>query len=255
MIKNESQLIKYLEKEFPKNSAEPWDFVGYNLKKTNQKDLKILTCLDVNNEVIELAIKESVSLIITFHPFKFANTWAEIYQQDPHKKDLVDKLKKHQINVYAIHTNFDKHPEGTKTWLIKKLQWETKILKTFDFAYTLKYKNYFFNLVNELKTKLKINSVWTNINQDFLIDNLYLAPGASDPFEFIQNCESNTVLITSDLKWNEQQRLNDLNYKFIMITHQIENVFVQGINNFLTKVLDPTITIINYDLIDFIKGY
>lgn len=106
-----------------------------------------------------------------------------------------------------------------------------------------------------MKTKLKINTVWTNINQDFLIDNLYIAPGASDPFEFIQNCEVNTVLITSDLKWHEQQRLNDLNYKFIMITHQVENVFVQGINNFLTKVLDPTITIINYDLIDFIKGY
>ena len=116
---------------------------------------------------------------------------------------------------------------------------------------------YIVNLANFEKAKFAIDFLTKEIQMMNLIGAKYLVlhPGASDPFEFIKNCESNTILITSDLKWNEQQRLNDLNYKFIMITHQVENVFVQGINNFLTKVLDPTITIINYDLIDFIKGY
>ena len=256
MIKTEAKLIEYLEKEFDPKSAESWDFVGYNLKTNNyQKNLKILTCLDVDNAVIETAIKKAVSLILTFHPFKFAKTWKEIYQHDPNKKQMVKQLKKHKINVYAIHTNFDKHLHGTKYWLVKKLKWQSNILKTFDFAYLINYQNYFFDLINELKVKLKINTTWSNVEKNFLVENIYLAPGASDSFEFIQNCQKNTILITSDLKWNQQQRLNDLGYKFIMITHQIEDVFNQGISTFLTKVLDQNITIINYDLIDFIKGY
>lgn len=256
MIKTEKELIQHLEKEFNPNNSESWDFVGYNLRTNNyQKKLKILTCLDVDSNVIKNAIINDVSLIISFHPFKFGKTWKEIYDQDPNKKEMVKQLKKHKINIYVIHTNFDKHPYGTKYWLLQKLEWKSKILKTFDFAYLLNYQDYFFNLINQLKTKLKINTIWSNIEQNFLIEKIYLAPGASDAFAFIKNCKQNTILITSDLKWNQQQRLNDLGYKFIMITHQVEDVFNQGINNFLSKVLDPNITIINYDLIDFIKGY
>ena len=73
LIASETALICYLKQEFPENWAEPRDFVGYSIKtKNGAKPLKILTCLDVDSQVVTQAIANDVSLILSFHPFCFA---------------------------------------------------------------------------------------------------------------------------------------------------------------------------------------
>ena len=260
MIESEAALITYLETEFPRASAESWDFVGYNLKARQgngrRGTLKILTCLDVNSAVINQALAEQISLIICFHPFKFGLNWAAIYKKEPHKSAWVQALRAARISVYAIHTNFDKHPQGTKYWLAQKLQWNQQILQHYDYAYLIAYSGQAQTLIAELKEKLQLNTVWTNLLAEEQITHLYLAPGAGNITAFLQNHPSpNAVLITSDLKWHEQQMLHDLGYRFIMIVHKSEDVFNWGITTFLQAKLAPQIIISNYYQRDFIKGY
>ena len=63
--------INILEKKYPKNLAEDWDNVGL-LVGDEEKDLqKILFSLDVTEEVIDYAIKNSFDMIISHHPIIF----------------------------------------------------------------------------------------------------------------------------------------------------------------------------------------
>lgn len=259
MIDNEMKLIQYLENEFPLSSAEKWDFVGYSLKNKTKKEkqLKILTCLDVNKDVVNKVINENFSLIICFHPFKFGKSWSDIYKYDKSKKELNKQLRKHKINVYSIHTNFDKHKKGTKYWLTKKLNLLSNVISNYEYASTIKVNSKVNELILFLKNELNINYVLTNINkEDLIIEKIFLAPGASDVYEFMRLIEDkNIVLVTSDVKWNEQQLLNDLGYKFILLPHKIEEVFNEGIQYFLKKELDKNIIVESIYFEDFMKGY
>lgn len=256
MISTEKELIEFLEFQFPLKKAEKWDFVGYSIKNKTVKKLKILICLDVNTQVVNRAIKEDFSLIISFHPFKFTKTWKEVFEYDFHKELLVNKLKKHKVNVYSMHTNFEQNSESLNYWLIKKLNWEKNIIKKYKFAFLASFNDTFETLIKELKYGLKINQAISNIeNKSLTVKNIYFSPGAGNIYYFINNHDLSNVLITSDIKWHEQQLLNDLNYKFVMIPHKIEDVFNEALSFVLNKKLDKSVIMETMYFHDFLKGY
>lgn len=259
MIDNKKDLYKFLEKEFPHSTKEEWDFVGLSINNKNNELNKILLTLDVNALSVEQAIKNKVNLIISFHPFCFANSWNEIYKYDFSKKDLVHKLKKEKIDVYSIHTNFDLYKDGTKFWLCRELGWDKKIIETFDY-YSLININLSFNkLIDHLKDKLKINNVLSNWNQSLnkKINNVVFWPGAGNVYDILKNIKKQNIdlIITSDIKWNEQQVLNSENINFLIIPHKIEDIFVKAMKTILTKKINKKIKIIKYICKDFIKAY
>lgn len=257
---NEKQLISFLEKKYPYQKAENWDFVGYSLERKNKngKLNKILLCLDVNKFSINKAITEKVNLIISFHPFCFAPNWEDIFKYDPTKKELIRMLEKNKISVYSIHTNFDQDKKGTKYWFIKKLGLDNKIIKNFKFASILLFEKSFENLVDLLKNKLNLNFVLSNysLSKNTTINKIYICPGAGDIYEFIKKNKKEKVdiLITSDIKWNEQQVLNSNNINFIQISHKTEDVFVEGMFEIIKEKF-PNLEIIKFIQNDFIKGY
>lgn len=69
MLNND--IVKYLEKRFPLNLAYEWDKVGLQVGSKNSKVERVLITLDVTIEVINEAIEQGASLIITHHPFIF----------------------------------------------------------------------------------------------------------------------------------------------------------------------------------------
>lgn len=256
---NKKNLIKFLNDKYPLKSAEKWDFVGYSLKNNKVLDIKkILICLDVNQFSIEEAIKQKVNMIISFHPFLFAKKWEEVFEYDKSKKEQVKLLKKNNIEVFAIHTNFDKHKYGTKYWFNKKLGIEDKVIKSYEFSSIINYDKSFKSLVDLLKNKLDINLVMTNStkNDKSKINNIYIQPGAGDIYFFLDilKKEKNIdLLITSDIKWNEQQLLNSLGINFLIIPHKTEDVFVDALANVIQKEFNE-IKIEKFICKDFIRG-
>ena len=251
-------LINFLETKYPIKNAEEWDFVGFSINVEKDKIEKVLICLDVNLFSVTKAIKEKVDLIISFHPFCFASEWEEIFAYDISKKKLVKQLIENQINVYSIHTNFDKSKKGTKYWFIKELKLEEKIINNYTFSTIVKFNRSFNSLIKLMKNNLKINNVITNFEKDprSKINKIYFAPGAGNVYEFLKHNEIEKVdlLVTSDMKWNEQQLLNSIGIKYILIPHKTEDVFVKGLTY---QILDkfPNLKIVKFKMNDFNKAF
>ena len=258
-INKQNQLIKLFETEFLLKNQEPWDFSGFSFEFKNKKELKVLITLDVDKKTILRAIKEDVSLIVSHHPFCFAPSKIEAIKIDASKKELFNLVKVHNISTYSIHTTFDMNKKGTDYYLLKKLGLLDKWIKQYKFNSVVNYQLSFQSLVDLLKEKISLDFIISNWSKptNTILNNIYFAPGAGDVYEFIKdNKEDNCdLLITSDIKWNEQITLQNLGINFIIVSHKIEEVFIEGIKEFLQdKLLDNVEIILDYKE-DYLKKY
>lgn len=103
----------------PVKYAEEWDNPGLLLGDTNAPVKKIMLALDLMPEVAQQAIDAKVDMIITHHPlyFKLPKTLAitDI------KMYFMYELIKHNIAVYAAHTNLDAAVGGVNDVLAEVL--------------------------------------------------------------------------------------------------------------------------------------
>ncbi|WP_186575764.1 Nif3-like dinuclear metal center hexameric protein [Aquibacillus kalidii] len=114
-----SELINYFEQWAPKNLAYDWDNVGLQVGTLNKPVNKVMVTLDVMESVVDEAIEKDVDLIIAHHPVLFKSL-KQINIDDPKGKILL-KLLKHDITVYAAHTNLDIVDGGVSDMLAKRL--------------------------------------------------------------------------------------------------------------------------------------
>src|SRR5690606_37302195 len=80
---------------------------------------KVMVTLDVLESVVDEAINKKVDLIIAHHPLLFKPI-RQININDT-KGKIIHKLIKHDITVYAAHTNLDIATDGVNDMLCKKL--------------------------------------------------------------------------------------------------------------------------------------
>ena len=135
---------------------------------------------------------------------------------------------------------------------------EDKVIKSYTFSSIIEYNNSISSLIVSLKSKFEINNVLTNVEDiGKIVNNVYIQPGSGDIYEFLRKTRTNKIdlLITSDIKWNEQQLLNSLGIDFIIIPHKTEDVFVEVIKNALIDKFKKEIKVIDFICKDFIKGF
>lgn len=122
------EIIKELERFAPTYLAEKWDNVGLMVGNKEQKVHKVLCALDLNEAVLEEAIKEDVNVIITHHPFLFKSMKC-LDLGEPQGRMIATLIEK-QISVYAMHTNYDVTWGGLNDFLAQGLGLEeVKILE------------------------------------------------------------------------------------------------------------------------------
>ena len=124
---NGYQIIELFEQFSPKNYAMEGDPIGLHIGTLHKPVSKVMIALDVLEPVVDEAIENGVNLIIAHHPL--------IYR--PLKKidttsaagRIIEKLIKHDIAVYAAHTNLDVTKGGVNDLLAAALQLEnTEVL-------------------------------------------------------------------------------------------------------------------------------
>src|SRR5690625_163186 len=103
-IKN-TTLFKAMEKWAPLQLAYEWDNVGLQIGSYDQQAKKVMITLDVLESVVDEAIEKDVNLIIAHHPLFFKSI-TDVNIDSP-KGKVIQKLIKHDITVYAAHTNLD----------------------------------------------------------------------------------------------------------------------------------------------------
>lgn len=97
-------VIALIEKDIaPLALAEKWDSPGLKTGSGDTEISKILVCLDVTNAVVAEAVKKGCNLIVSHHPLIFH----PISAVTEDRQSVVCHAVRHEIAVYAAHTNFD----------------------------------------------------------------------------------------------------------------------------------------------------
>lgn len=250
------KIIKYLEKKFPLKLASEWDKVGLQnlnpkqMMTSDQEIKKVLICLDLTNQVLDQAIDESVDLILTRHPFIFAELNLE--KRNPCKKLMIEKLIKNQILVYSLHTNYDASPNQKLPFLLEE---------------NFKVRSY--NRIGvdregyqvKLKTKIKLQDLKKTMQTLFLnqkslqslswndqqtVAEFYLTTGSGSQSmidEKLQNC----VFVTGEMKWNSWIYANDNQVAVLAVGHYMENYFTKHLKEMLINAF-PELLVLTFDI-------
>lgn len=215
------EIIKILDKRVPEKASEDWDNVGYLFGSNNITVERVLTSLDVTDEVIEEAISKNCQLIISHHPFIFKGLKSINFRTTSGKK--VIKLAENSIGVYSIHTNADVIDEGLND-LIMKVSGikEYEILETSDYGGTGR-----IGVLNETlgeflqKLKNRLNPTCIRFSGDLndRISKIAVINGSgSDYFEVALRSGADTVL-TGDTKYHDVLDYMEKGLKVIDIGH------------------------------------
>ena len=108
-----------LDRFAPTQAAAEWDNVGLLLGDRSSAAERILTCLTVTPDVVEEAVHERVSLIVSHHPILFRG--AKQLTADRGDGRIVLPLARARIAVYSPHTAFDNCPGGINDILCRRL--------------------------------------------------------------------------------------------------------------------------------------
>ncbi len=117
-----SDFIRRLDQYFPPCLAEADDPVGLHVGTLDKEIAKVMMTLDVRPEVVAEAIREGVDLIVAKHPPIF-RPLKRLTLNDPQNK-MYGELIKHDIAVYAVHTNMDIVENGLNDWFCEVLDIE-----------------------------------------------------------------------------------------------------------------------------------
>lgn len=117
---NGHQIIQLFEEFSPKKYAVEGDPIGLQIGTLNKRIENVMVALDVLEEVVDEAIEKKVQLIIAHHPLIF-RPLKKITTSEPAGR-LIEKLIKHDIAVYAAHTNLDVAKGGVNDMLAEALR-------------------------------------------------------------------------------------------------------------------------------------
>ncbi|MDO4432149.1 MAG: Nif3-like dinuclear metal center hexameric protein [Aerococcaceae bacterium] len=244
------QLIHQLEKLYPTQLAEEWDQVGLHIGSRNASVTKLMTALDLRLNVVQEAIEHQVDTIIVHHPPIFK----------PIKRldlDLLDNqlyalLIKHDITVYALHTNLDIAWNGMNDWLAEELGLEAiePLCPSTDQSPTIgRIGNLPLpltrpQLIEQLKTtyhrselpiiEAKARSTYQRI--------AILGGSGSDYVQFAADKQAD-VFITGDISYHHAHTCYDSGLMTVDAGHYIENIFISKMATILQQQF-PEITVI-----------
>lgn len=116
---NGFEVISLFEQFSPKKYAMEGDPIGLQVGTLNKPTRRVLVALNVLQDTVDEAIEKEVDLIIAHHPIIFRPLKKIITNEA--NGNLIEKLIKHDIAVYAAHTNLDVAKGGVNDLLAEAL--------------------------------------------------------------------------------------------------------------------------------------
>lgn len=243
-----NDIYRKLIKKYPLKYQEKWDESG--IKYFGRKKAfidKILIALDINAACIQFAIKNKIELIIAHHPIFTNSKEIKLFKNDINNLKL---LKKHKINVIALHTSIDNHPNGLNWFLVKQISSKNfKQIKNSDgtFFKVNLIKQYSANeLITLFKETHDVNAITCHDNGS-KIKSIYFCSGSGFGVlkHQLSKLKKDECLVTGDIKWHNWQTINDFNANALDVGHDIEKHFITLISEFIIQNF-PKIKIYNY---------
>ncbi len=113
------ELTRYLESLAPLDYQEPYDNAGLLVGPPDKEINQALISLDCTEAVLEEAIERNCDVVISHHPIVFKGL--KRFNGNTYVERVVMKAIKHDIALYAIHTNLDNVTGGVNSKLAERL--------------------------------------------------------------------------------------------------------------------------------------
>ena len=114
-----SDITEILENLAPSSLQESYDNAGLLVGDKNHICTGIIVSLDVTEKVIEEALRKKCNLIVAHHPIVFRGL-KRFTGENYVERTVIDAIK-HNIAIYAIHTNLDNILTGVNHKIAEKL--------------------------------------------------------------------------------------------------------------------------------------
>lgn len=114
-----SHISRFFENWAPQSTKLDYDNVGLLIGNFNKSIKRILTSLDLTEEVVDEAISKKCDLIVSHHPLLFKS----VKRIDPETKQgtIISKLIRNDIAAFAAHTNLDAAYDGVSFQLARQI--------------------------------------------------------------------------------------------------------------------------------------
>ncbi len=113
-------ILQHVESIAPTAYQEPYDNARLITGNSNWQCTGVLTTLDCIECIVEEAIEKKCNLIVAHHPIVFSGL-KSITGKNYIERTLIKAIK-HDIAIYAIHTNLDNVQQGVNAMMADKLQ-------------------------------------------------------------------------------------------------------------------------------------
>lgn len=113
------QITAFLDQQAPPPTKLEFDNIGLLLGSPSNNVSTLLCCLDITPEVVQEAISNNAELIIAHHPLIFK----KLSRIDTSTEEgfMISELLKHDISVFAAHTNYDVANDGVSFVMAERL--------------------------------------------------------------------------------------------------------------------------------------
>ncbi len=113
------EIISVLENFAPPAYQESYDNSGLLVGDRNAEINSALLCIDSTEDVIDEAIENNISLVIAHHPIVFGGL--KRFTGNNYVERTIIKAIKHNIAIYAAHTNLDSVQNGVNFKIAEKI--------------------------------------------------------------------------------------------------------------------------------------
>lgn len=120
------ELTRFLESLAPLALQEGYDNSGLIVGDPMQDVNKALVSLDCTEDIIDEAIDSQCDLVVTHHPIVFKGM--KRFNNTTYIERVVAKAIRHNIALYAIHTNLDNVEGGVNTTIMERLGVEKPVI-------------------------------------------------------------------------------------------------------------------------------
>ncbi len=113
------EITAYLESLAPLSYQEDYDNAGLIVGSPDQDISQVLISLDCTEAVVDEAIRAGCQLIVSHHPIVFKGL--KKFNGKTYVERVVQKAIRHQVALYAIHTNLDNIAAGVNARICETL--------------------------------------------------------------------------------------------------------------------------------------
>ncbi|MCI5968397.1 Nif3-like dinuclear metal center hexameric protein [Helicobacter sp.] len=220
------KLLETLDSISPFALQEKWDNSGLILGAFNREFSQIYLSLEATLENLEKM--DSNSMLITHHPLIFSPLKQLDFTAYPAK--LLELATKKNIQLIAMHTNFDKTHFGNS--VVQKLGIKTYAQE--DFAVRFLWEDSIESLAQCVKEKLAIPTLKFTQGNFKTPQRVALVTGSGG--SFVRELKAMDCLITGDVKYHEAMEAQALGINIIDCGHyELECYFGEILSPILTN--------------------